>query len=142
MSIDYYPEKVIKVHRNPCCLFQKEPLSVPKFFENMELLIDYGGEYFYSDGSLRHRYYVWDDGDRTLQRCKNCGALFLVQSDEYHGPDSNDLYIDCFPVDSREQADQINREYSGFDLIRYYNEPRLVSDSNDMLHVNGNNQQE
>ena len=75
-------------------------------------LIDYG------DRQYGHFLHTWDDGGRRLVKCANCGGLILIQSSEFHSfsdsPDS--YYVDYFPVSSSEEADEINRRYSGSEI--------------------------
>ena len=70
----------------------------------------------YGDRAYGHYLYTWDDGERYLCRCKACGGYVLVQQSEFHdmmgGDDS--YYTDYFPVDSPEEADELNRKYDGF----------------------------
>lgn len=85
---------------------------------NYEVVINYGDEL---NGN---RLYVWDDGCRLLARCKKCGGFILIQVSECHGMEDDTRYRDYIPVDSKESADKINEEYSGYALesesgIRY-----------------------
>jgi hypothetical protein len=43
-------------------------------------------------------------------------GLVLVQQSEFHGYEHDDYYTDYFPVDSEEEAEQLNERYGGFDL--------------------------
>ena len=91
-------------------------------FEHMDLqVVESYGDYAYG-----HILHTWDDGERYLCRCKNCGGYVLIQNSEFHcmtdGDDS--YYHDRFPVDSPEEADELNRKYDGFQIefdsgIRY-----------------------
>lgn len=56
-----------------------------------QLVINYGNEF---EGKYLH---TWDDGERILFRCKECGGYFLYQTSEYHGRDDS-YYHDFFPV--------------------------------------------
>ncbi|MBP5547677.1 MAG: hypothetical protein J6X58_02150 [Bacteroidales bacterium] len=58
--------------------------------------------------------HTWDDGGRKLYRCRKCGGLVLVQNSEYHGLENDDYYTDYFPVDSAQEAKQLNELYGGF----------------------------
>ncbi len=69
----------------------------------------------YGDEAYGHFLYTWDDGERILVRCKRCGGYILIQKSEYHGfSDDDSYYTDYFPVDSPEEADELNRKYDGF----------------------------
>lgn len=70
----------------------------------------------YGDMCNGHCIHTWDDGKRILCRCSACGGLVLVQESEYHGTDSDDYYTDYFPVDTPEEAEQLNETYGGFDI--------------------------
>ncbi|MBR2669229.1 MAG: hypothetical protein IKE36_05465 [Solobacterium sp.] len=78
--------------------------------EDHEDVIEYGG---YAYG---HNLFTWDTGNRTLRRCRKCGGYILVQDSEYHGMEDDDYYTDYFPVDSPEEADELNKKYSGFEI--------------------------
>ncbi len=79
---------------------------------HFDLVEDYG------DRCNGHALHIWDDGGRKLVRCRDCGALVLIQKSELHsftdGPDA--YYIDYFAVSSAEEARGLNQKYSGFDL--------------------------
>lgn len=83
-------------------------------YEHMrfEVVEDYGSQ------AYGHVLYTWDDGERYLARCKNCGGYVLVQNSEFHSfTDSGDSYYsDYFPVGSPEEADELNRKYDGFQI--------------------------
>lgn len=61
--------------------------------------------------------FTWDDGERYLCKCKNCGGYILVQRSEFHGPHGNDsYYTDFFPVSGSEEAKKLNEMYNGFEI--------------------------
>ncbi len=70
----------------------------------------------YGKSAYNHPLHVWDDGERYLCKCKNCGGYVLVQESEYHGIDDDDYYIDYIKVENPEEADEINKKYSGSTL--------------------------
>ncbi len=76
---------------------------------DLEILKDYGDEAY---GHLLH---VWDDGKRLLARCRKCGGYVLVQKSEYHDftGDEDSYYTDWFFLESAEEAEKLNRRYSG-----------------------------
>ncbi len=94
-----------------CICFDMEDVS--QAMEHMEC------EYVqsYGDEAYGHLLYTWDDGERILARCKKCGGFILIQKSEYHGfSDDDSYYTDYFPVDSPEEADELNRKYDGFSI--------------------------
>ena len=68
----------------------------------------------YGDMCNGHCLHTWDDGKRLLCQCSECGGLVLVQQSECHIFDYDDYYTDYFPVDSPEEAEQLNEKYGGF----------------------------
>ena len=74
-----------------------------------------------TDGSIKWFLYRWDDGKngyRKLVRCKECGNFYLIQCYKLNKfSDSSDtLYEDWYAVDSEEQADLLNKNYTGVQL--------------------------
>ena len=92
-----------------CCMLQD-----PKKFDewNLEFIKDYGST---CNG---HELYTWDEGDRSLYRCRKCGAYVLQQYSEIHMPDAT--YIDYYPVRDDAHAQEVNRQYNGWTLERDY----------------------
>jgi hypothetical protein len=90
---------------------------------DFEVVEEYGDMYRSPDGKHVHCLHTWDDGHRTLIRCKKCGALFLRQFSEFHDMSGgNDCYYtDFFPVNDREEALLYNEKYDGFALEESYN---------------------
>lgn len=74
----------------------------------LEELWDYG------DMCNERCLHTWDDGGRKLYLCHDCGGLVLVQNSEYHGEENDDHYTDYFPVDSAQEAEQLNELYGGW----------------------------
>jgi hypothetical protein len=70
----------------------------------------------YGDMCNGHCLHTWDDGCRKLYRCRKCGGLVLNQCSEYHGMGDDDYYNDYFPVDSVQEAEQLNELYGGFEI--------------------------
>lgn len=95
----------------PCEAFRiKDPNKAIKHIK-YEVVENYG------DTAYGHPLYVWDDGYRLLGRCKNCGGYVLVQSSQFTGFDGDDgYYEDYYPVSGPEEADELNKKYSGFEL--------------------------
>ena len=85
----------------------------------------------YSESSYNYPLYTWDDGYRMLLRCKECNSYILLQSSEFHsfyGEDS--YYKDYFPVSSIEEAEELNRKYSGSKIEKEFTDKWLsVSNS-------------
>ena len=79
---------------------------------DLELVEEYGSR------AYGHVLYTWDEGERCLCRCKNCGGYVLVQSSEYHDMSDGDdgYYTDYFPVGSPEEADELNRKFDGYEI--------------------------
>lgn len=75
----------------------------------------------YGDMCNGHCLHTWDDGGRKLYRCRNCGGLILVQESEYHGEENDDHYTDYFPVDSVQEAEQLNELYGGWAIEKEWN---------------------
>ena len=90
----------------------------------------------YGDTCNKHPLYTWDDGHRTLVRCKNCGGYALVQFSEFHAfSDGNDsYYCDMFPVSGAEEAEQLNRDFDGYQIEGKLQGKYLVRDNNDAPH--------
>lgn len=80
------------------------------FHGMLEELWDYG------DKCNENNLHTWDDGGRKLCLCHDCGGLVLVQKSEYHGEKNDDHYTDYFPVDSVQEAEQLNELYGGFEI--------------------------
>ena len=81
----------------------------------------------YGDKCNEHNLHTWDDGGRKLCRCHDCGGLVLVQKSKYHGPENDDYYTDYIPVDSVQEAEQLNELYGGWLLKRNGTERRCLS---------------
>ncbi len=100
-----------------CCIcFEMEEAE-----QALEHLRGYEKVTEYGDEAYGHFLYTWDDGERLLARCKKCGGYILIQRSEYHGfTDDDSYYTDFFPVDSPEEADELNRRYDGFSIEREF----------------------
>lgn len=108
-----YPEK-------RCCIFNEQTAADAYRILRCNTLAEYRDRYRDPNGHVQHYLHTWDDGYRSLLQCVKCGALFLVQSSEYHGSESDGYYTDFFPVVSAENAEAINAAYDGFKLERQY----------------------
>ena len=98
--------------RRVCCVYGLEP---EKLYRNLELqqIKSYGDGVTLEDGTVLHRKeedkdLYFESNERTLCRCRKCGALFLhdyhYESDMYDPWSSSELY----PVTSEEEADLVN----------------------------------
>ena len=85
----------------------------------------------YGDMCNGHCLHTWDDGKRLLCQCSACGGLVLVQQSECHIFDYDDYYTDYFPVDSPEEAEQLNEKYGGFAI-------EMEWDGKKVFYTNGN----
>ncbi len=94
-----------------CCLFHQKTVSFSK--DDFELVEFYGDCYKDAHGKVIHWLHTWDDGYRSLIRCKKCNALILQQNSEFHGAHDS-YYIDLFPVESRAEAEALNASMDGF----------------------------
>ena len=95
-----------------CCMFDEDDSYVAHRNARLECVKNYG------DHGYGHDYYVWNEGERYLARCKKCGAYVLVQDHEMHMPDHT--YIDYFPVRDAEHAEEVNKKYGGYDIELKY----------------------
>jgi len=105
-----------------CCLFDFENISQAHIQMNFKMIRDFGDTAYNSDGSVKHYLHTWDDGDRILVQCQNCGAFFIVQSSEYHGQEDS-YYRDWYQVEDEQRAIVINNMLGGWDLENKYNAP-------------------
>lgn len=94
------------------------PASLP-----CQLIKDYGDRVALSNGKVLHWNFNWDDGGRRLVRCRECGALFLIQCSELHSVSvvSDGYYSDWIPVATEEGADLLN---IALDETEIENDPR------------------
>ena len=103
-----------------CCMFE----DGAEFTErNLEFVKHYGSK---CNG---HSLYTWDEGDRSLYRCTKCGAYVLQQYSEVHMPDR--IYIDYFPVNDEEDAEEVNRKYDGWSIETDYPYKKIFITKND-----------
>ncbi len=106
-----------------CIAFSmKDPNEALEHMHWDGILIKYGGF------AYGHCLYTWDDGERFLVRCSNCGGYILVQKSEFHSfsDGDDDYYVDYFPVDSPEEVDRLNREFDGFTIEQKFPERFLM----------------
>lgn len=99
-----------------CCIFEDENTAKDKL-NSMPITKKYGDTF--SDGLKTHYLHTWDDGERYLKKCPNCGAYFLVQKSEYHGAEDS-YYTDWFQVEGEEHAELLNEKLNGFEIERKY----------------------
>lgn len=88
----------------------------------------------YGDMCNGHFLHTWDDGGRKLYRCRNCGGLILNQRSEYHGLEDDDLYTDYFPVDSVQEAEQLNELYEGVAIEKEWNGKKVFVSNGHVTH--------
>ena len=82
-----------------------------------EIIKDYG------DYAYGHCLHTWDDGKRMLAKCKACGGYVLIQKSEFHAfsdMSSDSYYSGFFPVESAEDAEELNRKFDGFSIEREF----------------------
>ena len=92
-----------------CCMFADDAKFERR---NLEHIKSFG------DTFEGHQLYMWDEGDRTLYRCRKCGGYVLEQHSEIHMPDTG--YTDYVPVRDEKHTEQINREYGPLALETEY----------------------
>lgn len=83
----------------------------------------------YGDMAYGHLLHTWDDGERLLVKCVNCGGYFMIQHSEFHSFSGDDsYYTDYFPVESEEEADELNRKYDGFEIEEKFPGRYIIAD--------------
>lgn len=92
-----------------------------------EVLKEYDPQPLNKDGSIRWFLYRWDDGkkgQRILVQCKECRSLYLVQRYRLNKFSvlSDNVFEDWYSVESEQQADFLNRTYTGVQLERKFRE--------------------
>lgn len=106
-----------------CIGFQLEMVTDALEHMDYEIIRDYG------DYAYGHFLYTWDDGKRLLGRCRKCGGYILIQTSEFHSFTGDDsYYTDFFPVDSEQEADELNMKYNGFEIESKFNEKYIIRD--------------
>ena len=96
-----------------CHLFEVQDAKEANKRIGVTKIKSYGGRLLLDDNTVLHDNYPHrdDEGGRYLFRCKECGALTLMQSSMSECPywDDPDLYYhDIIPVVSMEEADLLN----------------------------------
>ena len=119
-----------------CIGFQMD--DPEKAFAHMqfEIVRDYG------DYAFGHNLHTWDDGKRMLARCRTCGGYILIQKSEYHSFSDNGsdgYYMDYFPVDGPDEAEEFNRRFDGFRMESAF-PSRYLCRTNGRLHWSCNKQ--
>ena len=106
----------------PCVGFSMEEAKEAYEHMDRELVRDYGDIY---GNNILH---TWDDGWRTLMRCKKCGGYILLQVSEFHGMDDDSYYVDYFPVAGPAEAQEINEKYNGEKIEEEFPQKWLIAD--------------
>ncbi|HEX3023261.1 MAG TPA: hypothetical protein VHP81_12825, partial [Lachnospiraceae bacterium] len=130
-------DKVISFNGHRCCIFGFDNIEEAVKAMNFEFIKDYGDTFLNEDGSIKHYLHTWDDGERRLVRCKNCGAYFIRQASELHGSEDS-YYIDWYQVESPDIAEKLNEIYSGWALEAEYKAPGMFM-TNGKYHWNNAN---
>ena len=106
----------------PCIGFSME--DAEKAYEHMDrqLVRDYG------DICGKNILHTWDDGWRTLMRCKKCSGYILLQWSEFHGMNDDSYYVDYFPVAGPKEAQEINEKYNGEKIEKEFPQRWLIAD--------------
>lgn len=106
-----------------CCIFNSYSVEevAKKIGKQLKTVKDFGDTYIRPDGSFNTLHDL-DYGGRELMKCEICGALLLWQSSRcpvyYDGyPLETNLY---YSVNSKNEADEINDKYSGFEFEYKY----------------------
>lgn len=70
-----------------------------------------------------------------MLKCQRCGGYILLQASEYHSfsDSGDDYYSDWFPVSSPEEAEELNKKYSGFDIEEEFEERYLMRTNDDLF---------
>ena len=113
-----------------CCTFYQQDAQLAAKSMDLSWVKGYGDE-----------GYVFDEGGRTLYRCKKCGCLLLNQRSEYHGLEDDDHYCDYYPVASVEDADRIHRQYGAM-VISSCTKDRYLLGTNGKYSWRGPNEEE
>lgn len=103
---------------NFVCEDMRKIESYTRLSECVEMIKEYDPQPKNTNGSIRWFLYRWDDGKtgvRRLNRCRKCGALYLVQA--YHlnkfSPYKDIQFEDWYWVESEEEAENANKIYTG-----------------------------
>ena len=106
----------------PCIAFDMENLSDAMDHVECDIIEKYGDE---CNGKYLH---TWDDGERFLCRCRNCGGYILVQRSEFHSAVGDDsYYVDFFPVSGSDEAKELNKLYNGFEIEQNFPQKYIIS---------------
>lgn len=92
--------------------------------KHLEIIEDYGSHAEWEDGSL-HPLFQWDEGGRKLARYDEDASLFLVQTSVVMNFENDDEERDWYQVESKEQADYINKHLDGQALSYHYKGPKV-----------------
>ncbi len=115
--------------RNYCKAFHMEDATEARKHMDLQTVR------FFGDHAYGHSLHTWDGGERLLCRCRRCGGYVLVQSSEFHSfTDAGDsYYTDYFFLGGPEEADELNREFDGFQIEQQYRE-RYLCNTNGRIH--------
>lgn len=109
--------------KDMCCVFGKRDPQIALNELHFDIVKAYGDKC--GDVVL----HTWDEGQRDLVRCRDCGKLLLRQFSEFHGEEDS-CYVDFFPVENKEDAESLNKQYNGFQIEVYLQRP-FLSETND-----------
>ena len=103
-------ESVKKDSRFPCHIYDIADAREAYDSFKGELVKGYGDFVLLENGTVLHDNYMWDDGCRSLIRCKECGGLLIKQSSHFvsFSDDHDGYYADWIAVASEEEADLLN----------------------------------
>ena len=106
--------------RFPCHVWEMEDAGEARKSFRGTVVREYDEYTDLEDGTVLHWNYMWDEGDRYLLRCNECGGLMMVQKSEFHSCfDDDDYYSDQIPIASVEEGDLLNILWDGLDMEGY-----------------------
>ena len=106
--------------RFPCHVWEMEDAGEAHKSFRGKMVRDYDEYTDLEDGTVLHWNYMWDEGNRYLVRCNECGGLKMVQRSEFHAfEDDDDYYSDEIPIASVEEGDLLNILWGPLDLEGY-----------------------
>ncbi len=105
-----------------CCVFFEDKDNIKDALRRLDKIEDYGSTYV-DENKKTIVLYTWDDGGRFLTRCSECGNYVLVQKSEIHLLEEDVYYTDYIAVDSPKHAQELNKNYNGFEIENDVNLP-------------------
>lgn len=106
-----------------CIGFQMKDVNAALQHMDYEIIRDYG------DQAYDHYLHTWDDGKRLLGKCRKCGGYLLIQKSEFHSFTGHDSYYkDIFPVDSENEAEEMNKRFDGFEIEEKFPGTYIIND--------------